>query len=53
MTALNRVVRPLCAAIGLLALGCTAASAQSGRTFTLRLNHVLAPTEPHHQGYQA
>jgi TRAP-type C4-dicarboxylate transport system substrate-binding protein len=53
MTALNRVVRPLCAAIGLLALGCTAVTAQSGRTFTLRLNHVLAPTEPYHQGFQA
>jgi TRAP-type transport system periplasmic protein len=53
MTALNTMVRPLCAAVGLFVLGCAAASAQSGRTFTLRLNHVLAPTEPYHQGFQA
>jgi tripartite ATP-independent transporter DctP family solute receptor len=47
---LRPILPTLGSAIALLALGC-AAQAQS-RTFTLRLNHVLAPTEPYHQGFQ-
>ncbi len=48
---LRHVLPPLGTAIGVLALGCIAAQAQT-KTFTLRLNHVLAPTEPYHQGFQ-
>jgi TRAP-type transport system periplasmic protein len=46
------ILLSLCTAAGLLALGCVAAQAQAGRTFTLRHNHVLAPSEPYHQGFQ-
>jgi tripartite ATP-independent transporter DctP family solute receptor len=38
------------AAVLMLASG--PAQSQAGRTFTLRLNHVLAPSEPYHQGFQ-
>ena len=48
---LRHVLPPLGMAIGVLALGYIAAPAQT-KTFTLRLNHVLAPSEPYHQGFQ-
>ncbi|WP_207482092.1 C4-dicarboxylate TRAP transporter substrate-binding protein [Arenibaculum pallidiluteum] len=46
-----KALAPVCAVLGLAALGSTAAQAQE--KFTLRLNHVLAPTEPFHEGFQA
>ena len=46
------ILRSLVAAVGLLGFGLAAAYAQPGRTFTLRLNHVLAPSEPYHLGFQ-
>jgi TRAP-type C4-dicarboxylate transport system substrate-binding protein len=45
------VLPSLGAAIGVLTFGCIGSQAQSP-SFTLRLNHVLAPTEPYHQGFQ-
>jgi len=46
-----KTLTPICvAALGLVALAGTAAQAQE--TFTLRFNHVLAPTEPFHEGFQ-
>ncbi len=42
---------PLLAAAGLAALTTAPASAQ--QKFTLRFNHVLAPSEPFHAGFQA
>jgi TRAP-type transport system periplasmic protein len=49
----SRSILPsLGAAVALLCLTSAVAQAQSGRTFTLRLNHVLAPTEPNHAGFQ-
>jgi TRAP-type C4-dicarboxylate transport system substrate-binding protein len=48
----SRSVPSLVVALGLLGLGCAGAQAQSDRTFTLRLNHVLAPSEPYHAGFQ-
>ncbi len=43
---------PLTAAIALALFGSAPTGAQTARTFTLRLNHVLAPSEPYHQGFQ-
>ena len=43
---------PLTAAIALALFGSAPTEAQTARTFTLRLNHVLAPSEPYHQGFQ-
>jgi len=37
------------AAMALLALACSSASAQE--TFTLKFNHVLGPSEPYHEGF--
>jgi TRAP-type transport system periplasmic protein len=42
----------LTAAIALALFGSAPTEAQTARTFTLRLNHVLAPSEPYHQGFQ-
>lgn len=50
---LRPILRPLCAGLGLLALAGQPAAAQGSPTFTLRLNHVLGPNEPFHQGFQA
>jgi tripartite ATP-independent transporter DctP family solute receptor len=50
MRHLTRIAAPICAALGLTALSTSGAVAQ--KTFTLRFNHVLAPTEPYHQGFQ-
>jgi tripartite ATP-independent transporter DctP family solute receptor len=36
--------------LGILALGCTTATAQP-KTFTLKFNHVLGPREPFHEGF--
>jgi TRAP-type transport system periplasmic protein len=47
MTFTRSAVR-ICAALG-LALSTSSALAQ--KTFTLRFNHVLAPSEPYHQGF--
>lgn len=45
--------RPLGAALVLaLAALPAAAPAQTGKTFTLRFNHVLGPKEPYHDGFQ-
>ena len=46
------VLCPLTAAIALALFGSAPTEAQTARTFTLRLNHVLAPSEPYHQGFQ-
>ena len=46
------ILRPLSAAIALAILGSAPTKAETARTFTLRLNHVLAPSEPYHQGFQ-
>jgi TRAP-type transport system periplasmic protein len=50
------MIRPvpclLTAAIALALFGSAPTEAQTARTFTLRLNHVLAPSEPYHQGFQ-
>src|SRR5918998_1893500 len=43
---------PLTGAIALVLFGSAPTEAQTARTFTLRLNHVLAPSEPYHQGFQ-
>jgi tripartite ATP-independent transporter DctP family solute receptor len=48
MTTFSRSAVPICAALG-LALSASGALAQ--KTFTLRFNHVLAPSEPYHQGF--
>jgi tripartite ATP-independent transporter DctP family solute receptor len=45
------VIAPLCAVLGLATFGSTAAQAQAGKTFTLKLNHVLSPREPYHEGF--
>src|ERR671917_1932400 len=44
---------PVTAAIALALFGSAPTEAQTARTFTLRLNHVLAPSEPYHTGFQA
>jgi len=45
--------RPLGAALALaLAALPATAPAQTGKTFTLRFNHVLGPKEPYHEGFQ-
>jgi TRAP-type transport system periplasmic protein len=41
-----------CVVAGVLGISCAPAQAQASRTFTLRHNHVLAPSEPYHQGFQ-
>ena len=41
----------ICSALGLLALGDTAALAQAPKTFTIKFNHVLGPREPYHEGF--
>src|SRR5918993_1426864 len=46
------VLCPVTAAIALALFGSAPMEAQTARTFTLRLNHVLAPSEPYHQGFQ-
>src|SRR5918997_4439627 len=46
------VLCPVTAAIALAMLAAGPTKAQTARTFTLRLNHVLAPSEPYHQGFQ-
>jgi TRAP-type transport system periplasmic protein len=46
-----RLMKPICAALGLLTLGCSIASAQAQKTFTLKFNHVLGPKEPYHDGF--
>jgi TRAP-type transport system periplasmic protein len=46
------VLCPVTAAIALALFGSAPTEAQTARTFTLRLNHVLAPSEPYHQGFQ-
>jgi tripartite ATP-independent transporter DctP family solute receptor len=43
---------PPTAAIALALFASAPSEAQTARTFTLRLNHVLAPSEPYHQGFQ-
>ncbi len=48
MTTFTRVAAPLCAALG---LAFSASSALAQKTFTLRFNHVLAPSEPFHRGF--
>src|ERR687893_289715 len=48
----RRLLCPLIAAIALVLFWSAPTEAQTARTFTLRLNHVLAPTEPYHQGFQ-
>jgi TRAP-type transport system periplasmic protein len=45
----SKGIMPICAALGLIVLGGTAASAQE--SFTLRFNHVLGPSEPYHEGF--
>jgi TRAP-type transport system periplasmic protein len=40
-----------CAALGLLALGAAPAQAQTGKSFTIKFNHVLGPKEPYHEGF--
>jgi TRAP-type C4-dicarboxylate transport system substrate-binding protein len=47
------ILQPLGAVIALAVLGSSPTTAQTTRTFTLRLNHVLAPSEPYHQGFLA
>jgi tripartite ATP-independent transporter DctP family solute receptor len=49
MTSLRTTLIPLCAALSMGALAAMPAMAQN---FTLRFNHVLAPTEPYHAGFQ-
>jgi tripartite ATP-independent transporter DctP family solute receptor len=39
------------AALGLLALGAAGAQAQTGKSFTIKFNHVLGPKEPYHEGF--
>src|SRR5918994_3880142 len=48
MTTITRFVVPICAA---LSLGLFPSSALAQKTFTRRFNHVLAPSEPYHQGF--
>src|SRR5918997_211706 len=48
----RRLLCPLIAAIALVLFWSAPTEAQTARTFTLRLNHVLAPSEPYHQGFQ-
>src|SRR5918994_7804445 len=48
MTTITRFAVPVCAALG---LALSASSALAQKTFTLRFNHVLAPSEPYHQGF--
>jgi tripartite ATP-independent transporter DctP family solute receptor len=50
MTTFTRFAVPICAALG---LALSASSALAQKTFTLRFNHVLAPSEPFHQGFLA
>jgi len=50
MTCLRKSVTSICVVLG-FALGCVPAEAQSGKTFTLKLNHVLGPREPFHEGF--
>src|ERR671910_1295631 len=45
------VLCPLTAAIALALFGSAPTEAQTARTFTLRLNHVLGPKEPFHEGF--
>ncbi|WP_198297721.1 C4-dicarboxylate TRAP transporter substrate-binding protein [Bordetella genomosp. 9] len=46
----RRHARAIGVALGLLAL-CGAPAAQAQKTYTLRLNHVLGPKEPFHEGF--
>jgi tripartite ATP-independent transporter DctP family solute receptor len=48
MTTFKHIAVPICAALG---LALSASSALAQKTFTLRFNHVLAPSEPYHQGF--
>ena len=48
MKTFTQVAAPL---LGVLALAAPEAMAQ--KTFTLRFNHVLGPSEPYHQGFQS
>ena len=48
MRMISKKILPLLAAASLVTLGATSAVAQE---FTLRFNHVLAPSEPFHEGF--
>lgn len=48
MPTIKRIAVPICAAFS---LGLFPSSALAQKTFTLRFNHVLAPSEPYHQGF--
>lgn len=49
MSPLLKRIAAACAAASLAAL--VQVSAQAQQTYTLRFNHVLAPTEPYHEGF--
>jgi TRAP-type C4-dicarboxylate transport system substrate-binding protein len=55
MTVLKKTLAPICAALAILAASVvpTGTAAQAQEKFTLRFNHVLAPSEPYHEGFQA
>jgi TRAP-type transport system periplasmic protein len=51
MSATTKRLATVCAALGLAALALAPAQAEAQEAKTLRFNHVLAPTEPYHQGF--
>lgn len=53
MPIVTRMLIPVCAALALLAIDTSIAPAQTGKTFTLKFNHVLGPREPYHEGFLA